>query len=91
MHTHFYGSKIFVFIICFNQIFMDPTKFGGHKKVWGELPPNTPIPPVAKGLHIMYLLLDVLTLDSTIVTNVLINISSLKLNNQFFLIQRYGV
>jgi len=33
----------------------------------------------------VFQLYDVLRFDSTVVVNVLINISSLKLNNQFFL------
>jgi len=36
-------------------------------------------------MHIVFQLYDVLRFDSTVVINVLINISSLKLNNLFFL------
>jgi len=39
-------------------------------------------------IHIVFQLYDVLRFDSTAVINVLINISSPKLNNQFFLISK---
>jgi len=39
---HLQEGKIFVFIICLKQIFLSTTKFGGHKKIWGYLPPNAP-------------------------------------------------
>jgi len=33
--TDFYGTKIFIFIICLKQFFLSTTKFGGHKKDLG--------------------------------------------------------
>jgi len=32
--------KIFVSIIWFRQTFLSTTKFGGTKKIWGQLSPN---------------------------------------------------
>jgi len=40
-------------------------------------------------MQIAFQLHDVLRFDSTVVIDVLIDISSLKLNNQFFLISKY--
>jgi len=42
-------------------------------------------------MHTVFQLYDVLRFDSTVVINVLINISSPKLNNQFFLISKLRV
>jgi len=42
-------------------------------------------------MHIVFQLYDVFRFDSTVVINVLINTSSLKLNNQFFLISKLRV
>jgi len=42
-------------------------------------------------LYIVFQLYDVLRIDSTVVINVLINISSPKLNNQIFLVSRLRV
>jgi len=42
-------------------------------------------------MHIVFQLYDVLRFDSTVVINVLINVSSPKLNNQIFLISRLRV
>jgi len=39
-------------------------------------------------MHIVFQLYDVLRFDSTVVINVLINISSPKLNNHFFFISK---
>jgi len=39
-------------------------------------------------MHIVFQVYGVLRFDSTVVVNALINISSLKLNNQFFLISK---
>jgi len=45
----FIGRQILVFIICLKHIFRGTTKFGGHKNILGELPPNA-LAPVATGL-----------------------------------------
>jgi len=42
-------------------------------------------------MHIVFQLYDVLRFDSTVVINVLINISSPKLNNHFFLFRKLRV
>jgi len=38
------GVKIFVFILCLKQISLGITQIGGHKNIWGALPPNAPTP-----------------------------------------------
>jgi len=42
-------------------------------------------------MHIVFQLYDALRLDSTVVINVFINVTSPKLYNQFFLILKFGV
>ena len=47
-YAYIFGENTFVFIICFKQIFLTPTKFDGHKKDLGS---NwTRMSPVSGGL-----------------------------------------
>jgi len=36
------GERL-IFIICLKQIFLNTTKFGGHKKDFGVTAPNAPV------------------------------------------------